>query len=429
MISTENPIKEHLRPCDIDRAPLVPMQYEMRNGKTINYFVDESIGLVKMDFIFEAGTSVQDKPFQAAAAINLVTEGSRRHTAREIAEFLDFRGIIVEKGNDEVSSTLTVYALPRYADELLPLIREMLTEPTYPDDEFAVFVAKRRQQLMVNMQRTSYVARKCWCECLYGIEHPMGRYAVPSDIDALTAADVRDYHRHWLTPSRMDIVLGGAVTEALLASFDSTFGCDAVIAISRTELPKPIPQGVGLQNVAVKGAIQNTLRVGRLLPMRWNERAYAEFMILSTVLGGYFGSRLMSNVREDKGYTYGINAMTHIGRGCLDFFIVTDVAADKAEPAMEEIIKELERLRREPIPADELELVRTCMLGDFMRSVDGIFERSERFCQQMTSGVDERLTDNFMAVLEPGAVSVSRLQELAYELLDPRRMVMVNAGA
>lgn len=257
----------------------------------------------------------------------------------------------------------------------------------------------------------------------------MGRYAVPSDIDALTAADVRDYHRHWLTPSRMDIVLGGAVTEALLAAFDSTFGSDAVIVISRTELPKPIPQGVGLQNVAVKGAIQNTLRVGRLLPMRWNERAYAEFMILSTVLGGYFGSRLMSNVREDKGYTYGINAMTHIGRGCLDFFIVTDVAADKAEPAMEEIIKELERLRREPIPADELELVRTCMLGDFMRSVDGIFERSERFCQQMTSGVDERLTDNFMAVLEPGAVSVSRLQELAYELLDPRRMVMVNAGA
>lgn len=429
MITTENPIKELMRPGDIDRRPLLPQRYRMRNGKTINYFVDDNVGLVKMDFVFEAGSAVQDKYLQAASAISLVTEGSACHTARQIAEFMDFRGIIVEKSNDEVSSTLTVYALPRYANELLPLLREMLTEPTYPDDEFAVYVAKRRQQLMVNLQRTSYVARKRWGECLYGCEHPMGRYAVPSDLDALTVADVRNYHRRWLTPSRMDIVLGGAVTDALLAAFDGTFGGDAVVAISKTELPKPNPQGVGLQKVAVSGAVQNTLRVGRLLPMRWNERAYAEFMVLTTVLGGYFGSRLMSNIREDKGYTYGVNAMTHIGRGSLDFFIVTDVAADKAEPAMEEIIKEMERLRREPVLAGELELVRTCMLGDFMRSIDGIFERSERFCQQMTSCVDESFTDNFMAVLEPGAVTCDRLRELAFELLDPQQMVMVNAGA
>lgn len=428
MISTQNPVKGSIRPCDIDRRPLLPQRYTMRNGKIVNYFADNSVGLVKMDFIFEAGTSLQDRPLQAAAAINLVTEGTRSRSAREIAEFFDFRGIIVEKSNDEVSSTLTVYAAPRYMDELVPLLYELLHEPAYDEAELEVFVARQRQKLMVNLQRTSYVARKRWCECVYGSGHPLGRFAVPSDFDGLSAAVVRDYHRRWLTPSRMDIVLGGAVSEVVLAALDRSFGGDAVEAVERTVLPQVEPQAPGLQRVVVADAVQASLRVGRLLPLRWDDRRYAEFMVLSVALGGYFGSRLMSNIREDKGYTYGINAMTHIDRGSLDFFVVTDVAADKADAALEEIWNEMQRLRNEPIMADELELVRTCMLGDFMRSVDGVFERSERFCQQMTSGVDERFTDNYMSVLEPGAVSGSRLQQLAFDLLDPSAMVAVNCG-
>jgi predicted Zn-dependent peptidase len=428
MISTVNPIKEHLLPRDVDRRPLAPQRYVCRNGKVINYFQDASIGLIKMDFIFEAGTALQDKLLQTASAIHLVTEGTPAHTSRQIAEFMDFRGIIVEKSNDEVSSTLTVYAMPRYVDELLPLLYEMLFESVYPEAEFAVFLAKRRHQLMVNLQRTSYVAG---CRCrrsLYGHEHPQGRFAVPSDYDLLTVDDVREFHSRYLTPSRMEIVLGGAVSAAILAAFDRVFGGDVVNVVDRVVLPAPKPETVGVQKVEVAGAIQNTLRVGRLLPMRWDDRKYAEFMILSTALGGYFGSRLMSNIREEKGYTYGISAMTQICRGSLAFYIISDVSAGKAELAQQEIMLELERLRREPMPKEELELVRTCMLGDFMRSVDGVFERSERFCQMLTSGIDERFTDNFLAVLEPDAVTAEGLCVLADSLLNPNDMVFVNAG-
>lgn len=428
MISTANPVNDHLRPGDIDRQPLVPQRFAMRNGKIINYFVDEGMELVKMDFVFEAGTALQDKAFQAASAINLVTEGTSAHSSRDIAEFFDFRGIIVEKSNDEVSSTLTVYSMPRYADRLLPLLHEMFADAVYPESEFEVFIAKRRQQLMANFQRTSYVARKQWCECIYGKDHPQARYALPADLDVLTADDVRSFHRRFLTPSRMDIVLGGAVSASLLELFDNVFGADAVVPVERLALPVPEPQSPGRYDVRLENAVQNTLRVGRLLPMRWDDRQYAEFMVLSTALGGYFGSRLMSNIREEKGYTYGINAMTQISRGTISFFIVSDVAADKAEPALQEINRELQRLRNELLPVDELELVRMCMLGDFMRSVDGVFERSERFCQMMTTGVDERFTDNYMSVLEPGGVTAQRLQELASQLLDPSTMVAVNCG-
>ena len=428
MISSENPVREQLKPGDIDRRPLVPGCFVMRNGQTIAYFADNNVELLKVDFVFEAGTALQEKKLQAASAINLVTEGSAHHSAREIAEFMDYRGIIVEKSNDEVSATLTLYFLPRYVEELLPVVAEMLFEPTYPEEELAIFVAKRRQKLLTEMQRTSFLARRRYYECLYGATHPLGSYAVPSDFDLLTVEDVRDFHDRYLTPSRMRIVIGGAVSESVLKAFDRVFGGMVAGSYDAIVLPNPADAVRGLQRVEVPGAVQNTLRVGRRLPMRWEDREYAEFMVLSTVLGGYFGSRLMTNIREEKGYTYGINAVTQIYRGSLVFHIMSDVGADVAEPALDEVRKELERLCCEPVGEDELETVRRCMLGDFMRSVDGVFERSERYCQMLTSGVDERFTDNYMSVLEEGAVTPKRLQELAQRLLKWSEMTVVVAG-
>lgn len=428
MISDTNPVSGGLQPSDIERSGLVPRRFVMRNGRTINVFADDNIGLVKMDFIFEAGTALQSKKLQAAAAIHLITEGTQHHTSYEIAEFFDFRGLIVEKSNDEVSSTLTVYGMPRYLDELLPLIKEMILSPTYPQEEFDVFISKRKQQLMTNFQRTSFVARKRFYECLYGTNHPLGQYALPEELDQLTVQDVKEFHDKYLTLSRMSIVLGGTITDRDLTIFDDVFGIEPVENVKKTILPEPSNTITGIQKVEVKGAVQNTLRVGRRLPFKWNDVNYSRFMILSTVLGGYFGSRLMSNIREEKGYTYGINAMTQMYRGSIVFYITADVASDKAELALNEIIYELERLRNEPVGMDEFELVRRCMLGDFMRSVDGVFERSERFCQMKTNDVTELFTDNYMSVLESDAVTSENLCNLANSILDPKEMLIVNAG-
>ena len=428
MISYTNPVKGALSPADIDRTPLIPQHYALRNGKVVHYFTDNHIELMKIDFIFGVGTALQTKKMQASSAINLMTNGTQRHSSREIAEFLDFRGIIMEKTNDEVSSTLTVYCMPRYLDELLPLVREMIEEAVYPQDEFEIFIAKRKQKLMSNMQRTSYVARNRFMECLYGSDHPMGRFAVPADLDLLTVQDVREFHRRCLDFSHLDIVVGGAVTEADLAVFDKVFGGCECTGYEIVALPEPGDTVAGLHKVRVLDAVQTTLRVGRRLPFKWNDVDYSRFMVVSTLLGGYFGSRLMSNIREDKGYTYGIHAMTQVRRGSIDFFVTTDVAADKAEPALKEIMFEMDRLCREPVGKEELELVRNCMLGDFMRSVDGVFERSERFCQMMTSGVTEQFTDNYMSVLEVGATTTNDIMSMAQRILHQDDMTVVMAG-
>jgi len=428
MISRINPISGNTVPSDIDRSGLVPRRHIMPNGKTLYYFEDHHVEILKIDILFAAGTALQSKLMQSAAAIQMLTEGTSNHTAQQIAEFMDYRGILLENSNSEACATLTVYSLSRHVADLLPMLHEIITDATYPDEEFTIFVDKRRQKLLTSMQQTSYRARKRYYELLFGKEHPLGRFAVADDLNLLTPDDVRAFHRQQMRLEQATIVLGGDVTDSVLALFDEVFGKTPAIEAPALRLPAPHPQVLGRENISVVGAVQNTLRVGRLLPWRWDDKRYAQFMVLSTVLGGYFGSRLMSNIREEKGYTYGIYAQSQILRDCIAFYIVTDVASDKAEAAMHEIAVEIERLRNETIPDEELEMVRNCMLGDFMRSIDGIFERSERFCQQTVTGVDERFTDNYLAVLEPDAISGETLRQLACEVLVPEEMVWISAG-
>lgn len=415
------------------------MRHRLPDGGEVCYFVDNHIDIVKMDFIFPAGSAFQKKKLQASATMRLISEGTAHHTSREIAEFMDFRGIVLEKNIDEVSASLTVYALRRYLDDLLPLLREIIIEPAYTEEEFNLYVNNRRRHFMTEMMRTSFVARNIFYEKLYGPQHPMGTHAVAEDFDRITVEDIRGFHKAHIRREDATVILSGHVDDDVLSLVDRHFGDFATQESIRCVDPiprladdnpfrdyEPLRTGATQIRHRHQGAVQNTLRVGRLLPMAWDSMDYARFMVLSTLLGGYFGSRLMSNIREDKGYTYGITAQTRICRGSLLFSIATDVASEYADPAIAEIFHELQRLIDEPVPADELDLVRKCMMGDFMRSVDGIFERSERYGQQLVAGIDERFTDNYFKAID--TVTPAQLQQIAKQLLRPEELLVVNVG-
>lgn len=393
--------------------------------------MDNEIDIVKIDFLFEAGSALQTKRLQTKSAIKLLTAGTRKHSAAEIAEYVDRRGIVVEQNYDTVSASMTVYCLSRHVDEFIPLLFEMITEPQVPQDEFDVFVARNRSSLLVKEQQTSFLARKAYYKALFGQDHPLADFASAADFDRLCRDDVIGFQRDYLNLSRLTLVISGHVTDVTVALIDSLFGNVAVDAFEPVTLPVPPPAHTGIQYVGLDGAVQNTLRVGFRIPFMWDDIDYSHFMLLSTVLGGYFGSRLMSNLREDKGYTYGINSMTQIYRGSLAFHIVTDVAADKADAALSEIVKEMQRLCEQSVPEGELDMVRNCLLGDFMRSIDGVFERGERFCQMLTAGITEKFTDNLMTVLNPNAIEYATphiLQQLARSLFRPENYVIVSAG-
>lgn len=404
-----------------DTSTLLPVA----SGENLYLFPSNSTELVKLDLLTEAGSSYQQKKLSASAATKLMTTATQAMDSATMSEFMDFRGIVCECSSEVQQTVLTFYFLRRYAEELLPLVREMVCQPRFDGGDFEVWRNHRRQNIMQQERRTSVVARRMFYEALFGPEHPLGSYSTAEDVDRLTIDDVKAHHAARYGFDRMNIVAAGNLDDRLIALLhDYLIAPQSVVG----QLDNRVTTQTSKQSITktISGATQTTLRMGRILPLEWDSMDYARFMLLTTILGGYFGSRLMSNIREDKGYTYGIYARTQIYRGVIVFFITADVATGKAQVAVEEVNLELERLCTVPVSDEELALVKTVMAGDFLRSIDGIFERSSRFCDMLGTSVDERLTDNMRQALND--TTPQDLLDLAARYLSPSDMTVCLCG-
>lgn len=409
-----------------DTATLLPQTHTLAGG-TVYAYPSSSTDLVKLDLLYEAGSAYQPQPLCAAAANHLFTVASEDMDARQMAEFMDYRGIVIDRGADTLCCSTSFYFLRRYLDELLPVIHCLVNRPAFPPDHFDAFLHKRQQELLANRLKSREVARRLFYETLFGPNHPLGRYAVPDDALRLGRDTVmRFFHERFRLRS---MIVSGNVDEHLIASLSPLADNVSQPRIDSLALSMPSPLPSAPVTVAIDGAVQTTLRVGRIVPaaIGWDTLDYARFMLLNTLLGGYFGSRLMGNLREDKGYTYGIQSCTQIYRGVIVFFIVTDVAAASAVAAEGEIRRELQRLCEEPVPEEELATVKTVLAGDFIRSVDGVFERSERLRGMLSSDVSETFTDNLREALL--TTTPGHLLDLARRLLSPDAMLYCRAGA
>ena len=409
---------------------LLPEEHRLSNGRTLYAFPSSSTELVKIDFLFEAGTAYQPQKLVSGAANKLYTLASREMDAKQMSEFFDYRGIIVDNNSDVLHCSSSFYTLHRHLDALVPVLEALVHRPAFPESEFEVFKNKRRQKLLSLRQQSAEVARRLYYTALFGDEHPLGRYADPEDADRLDLDVVKRFYEEYHRGGDMDIVVSGKIDDKLLVALDNTFGKDTPTtshAIIQTLVQLDTHTIKQSSNQAIKGSVQTTVRVGRILPLQWDDPDYAHFMILTTLLGGYFGSRLMSNLREDKGYTYGVYARTQVYRGVIVFFITADVADGAAADAEKEIFHELQRLIDEPVSEDELSLVKMVLAGDFIRSVDGVFERAARFGDMLGTHVSELLTDNLRAALAD--VTPLKIQELAARYLQSDQLCVCRAGA
>lgn len=405
--------------------PLAPQQYRLENGNTIYYFNNPSLDLVKLDFTFEAGSAYQQFKSQAHAANQLFAEATQLHSAQEVAEFMDFRGIVVERMADVIQGNVSFYFLRKYAAELLPLVREFFDAPAITAQLFDSYRAKRRQKIVQGFQQTDYRARNRFDELLFGSHHPLGTFALPEDVDKLTSEAVLDFiHQHYQL-SNAHIVMAGQIDDELLGMADKCFSTAQYEAVTKLELPQPSAENnVSREHIVVPNAVQSSLRIGRILPLKWDDKDYSQFMVLCNVLGGYFGSRLMSNIREEKGYTYGIYSTTQIYRGSILFLIAADVAGQVTNAAVEEVLKEVQRLKDEQIGGEELERVRNVMMGDFIRNIDGTFEISERYRQMVPSGITDQFSVNYLDAIQH--VTPAQLLQVARKYLN--QLLVVTAG-
>lgn len=403
---------------------LLPQSISLAGGQTLYTFVDQNTSLLRLDFLHEAGSVYQPQFLCSSTANKLFTQATNNMSSKEVSDFMDYRGIIIGHESDYFTTTTSFYFLQRYLDELLPVLEEFLYTPVFRQVDFDILINRRKQELKTAQQKTGEVARRLFYKTLFGDQHPLGKFACPDDADILT----RDVVAHFFESryGSMNMVLSGMVDNEVQDKVASLARKgESMVFVPDLKMPEVVKTGVYRENVI--GATQTSLRIGRVIPLRWDEPDYARFVLLTALLGGYFGSRLMSNLREDKGYTYGVSARTRAFRGVNVFFITADVSSDMAEAAVEEVRHELQRLCEYRIEEDEMDLVKRVVVGDFIRSVDGVFEHAERLCSMLATGVTEQFTDNLRQAIEE--TTAEQLQELAQRLLSPENMLYCMVGS
>ncbi|RZK38654.1 MAG: insulinase family protein [Pedobacter sp.] len=404
---------------------IAPENKALDNGIPVFTFNSGEKELVRVEFIFANVNWDPTKPLQAVAVNSLINNGTDKLSAKEIAEQVDYYGAFLqsEYGADHI--TITLYSLNRHLPSVLPIVKAILSESIFPQQELDIFIQNQKQKLQVNLQKNDFLARKAFANAIFG-NTPYGSDINPKDYDLLQRDDLISYYKSAFKPENCTIIAAGKFGDNEFALLDQFFGKDWANDKTSSTNSFQFLNNIG-NKIAIEKAdsVQNAIRMGKLAVNRTHED-FPAFQVLNTLLGGYFGSRLMANIREDKGYTYGIGSgvasLKHAGY----FFIATEVGADVCNSALQEIYKEIELLRSELVSEEELDLVRNYMLGSLLGSLENIFSHADKFKNLHFSDLNYDYYTKYIHTVKN--ISASSLQQIAQDYLDPNTFVQVVVG-
>lgn len=360
--------------------------HTLSNGVHLYAIPCDDFEVLRFTFVFRAGTVVQRVPFSASSTLNLLSEGSERMTARQIAEQLDFYGSNFEVNMDRDFVYVTFNTLSKFFTPTLEVAEQILLHPTFPEEELASYREKRKQGLAIERMKVDTVVRELFGKALFGEKHPYGITYPESAYDTLTRDDLTALYHSRYTADNALIVCSGRIDEATLRAL-CALGEQLPLSGDRHTLEIPQAQSTSYRFARRDDAVQSSIRVGRLLFPRTHPD-FIGMQVVATVLGGYFGSRLMQNLREEHGYTYGVgSAMINFEQAGY-LAVATQVGADVTAPALQEIYREIERLRTEAVSDEELSLVKNIMVGEIMRVLDGPFGIADVTIENILCGKD-----------------------------------------
>ncbi|MCF6171166.1 MAG: insulinase family protein [Bacteroidales bacterium] len=352
----------------------------LANGMEV-YVIDiDEVAVTRVDLVLRAGSVHQDKKLVADTVSSLLREGTKTLNSSQLAEKLDYHGAFFDVNVTKDTTALTLYTLTKHLPDLLPVMGEMLRDAVFPEEELNIHLERRRQEFLVNIEKVRYKASLEFNQLVFGKNTAYGQVPEALDFDRLNRADLLDFYKEYYVPEKSYCILSGTVDESVKSLVESHFGSgwQQGNRMEQTRLNYSTVDPLKAQFVEKKGSMQSAIRVGRQMVGKLHPD-YNRFILLNTILGGYFGSRLMSNLREDKGFTYGVSSFVANYRHSGYFSIATEVNAEHTRAALDEIDKEIRRLRENRVGDEELGLVKNYIYGTFLRNFDGPFALAERF--------------------------------------------------
>lgn len=392
--------------------------FTLDNGVPV-YTVDAGAQeVIQIELVLYAGNWFEKKQGIAAATNFMLKNGTVKKTALELNEAFEYYGAYCNRTCYNETAVLTLHTLTKHLPQLLPVMNEMMAEAIFPEQELEIFKQNSKQRLSVNLQKPEFIAGRLIDSYLYGEQHPYGKYTRAEDIDAITTDELRAFYAKHYQNGQCAIFVSGQLPANLQEMLNTFFGkLTLTKPVFKTSLIKATPAADKKYRIENDvNAVQGAIRIAQPFPNR-HHPDFKKVVVLNNIFGGFFGSRLMSNIREEKGYTYGIHSylQNHIQESA--WMISTEAGKDVCEATIEEVYKEMEKLRTEPVDAEEILLVQNYMMGGILGDLDGPFHIMAKWKNIILNDLDESYFYDSVKAIQN--ITAEELTELANKYLRP----------
>jgi predicted Zn-dependent peptidase len=391
-------------------------KYVLNNGIEVYAVNAGTEEVLQVEWVFYAGNWFEKKNLIAASTNFLLKNGTSQKSAFQINEHFEFYGSYLNRHCYNETATLSLHCLSKHLEELLPVVKELIVDSVFPEEEINLYKQNMKQRLNVNLKKCDFVAGRLIDAYLFGEHHPYGRYSRFEDFDNVSREELQKFYQQYYLNGKMILFIAGKLPSNTIELLNKYFGD---LNNGQVELFDHQPMPVEEKKYRVTNdpnGVQGAIRMASPFPNR-HHPDFMKVQVLNNVLGGFFGSRLMSNIREEKGYTYGIHSylQNHIQQSA--WMISTEAGRDVCEATIVEVYKEMEDLRNEPIDDEELLLVRNYMMGSILGDLDGPFHIMTRWKNIILNGLDENFFYKQIHTIK--TVSAEELQQLANKYLAP----------
>ncbi|MEO8404553.1 MAG: pitrilysin family protein [Chitinophagaceae bacterium] len=389
-------------------------KFTLKNGVEVYSINAGAEEVLAIEWIYFAGNTYEKENLVAASANFLLKNGTSTKNAFQINEHFDYYGSYLNRACYNETATVSLHCLNKHVGELLPAVRELLTDSVLPQEELDIYKQNMKQRLKVNLKKNEFVAGRLIDAYLYGEDHPYGKYSNAEDFDKLQRETLVDFYKKYYQNGKLIIFVAGRIPSNLEELLNQNFGDLANKSMKDIKHKiEPVEQKK-FRITNDENGVQGSIRLARPFPNR-HHPDFLKVQVMNNVFGGFFGSRLMLNIREDKGYTYGIHSylQSHVHDCAL--MVSTEAGKEVVDATISEVYKEMKLLREELVEEDELLLVRNYMMGGILGELDGPFQIIARWKNIILNNLTEQYFIDTINTIK--SVTAEEIQEMAQKYL------------
>jgi zinc protease len=402
---------------------LIPHEYQtLPNGCELYFVPGGEQEVIKIEFIINAGKWSEPSRGITHFTSILLSKGTTNHSGKYISSTLDFLGIHLDVQPGFDFTSISLYGLSKNMPLVIDLVVDILLNPSIPETELQQAKDIYLQGLRINLEKTSFLASREFRKHLFGESHPYGRDIEINDLAKINRDSLITYHTEFFKD--FIVFISGNISKEFKQIIT-----DKLVQLKVKKNNANIHTTTKTESLTLhidkNESIQTSLRIGKRIIGR-SHPDYPGLLLLNHIVGGFFGSRLMKNIREEKGLTYGIHSSIHALLHQSYFVIGADVNKENKELTIQEIKWELNRLQENPIPIEELNIARNHFIGSLQTEMNSPFSHVDKIKLLILFGLPIDYFNQLITSLTE--LNQDQLKSIAEKHFEDKRLVTVSVG-